>query len=74
MDYKNNLRVVRQNAGMSISELARRVDSTRQTITSIELYGQEPSVKLGLKIALALQVDPYEIFFNNFVIQGLQRG
>lgn len=68
----NNLRKVRQNTGMSISELARRTKTSRQTITNIELNGQEPSVILGLRIAEALNKDIRDIFFTDDVIQGLQ--
>lgn len=42
---------------MSVSELARRTGTTRQTITNIELHGQEPGIKLGLQIAQALNRD-----------------
>lgn len=72
MTYKNKLREIRMDIGMPISELARRTDTTRQTITNIELHGQEPSVTLALKIAKALKRDPFDIFFTNDVIQGLQ--
>ncbi|RUL56496.1 helix-turn-helix transcriptional regulator [Lysinibacillus antri] len=72
MTYKNNLREIRKEIGMPISELARRTETSRQTITNIELHGQEPSVTLALKIAKELRSDPYDIFFTNDVIQGLQ--
>ena len=68
----NRLREVREEVGMSVSELARRSGTTRQTITNIELHGQEPSVTLAFKIANALNRDPQEIFLTNFVIQDLQ--
>lgn len=72
MTYSNNLREIRKDIGMPISELARRTDTSRQTITNIELHGQEPSVTLALKIAKELCRDPYDIFFTTNVIQGLQ--
>lgn len=74
MNNANNLRSIREEVGMSVSELARRSKTSRQTITNIELRGQEPSVKLALQIAKVLKRDPYDIFFNDFVIQGLQNG
>lgn len=76
MDNKttNNLRKVRQDIGMSLSELARRAGTSRQTITNIELHGQEPSASLALSIAEVLKTDPYEIFFTKSVIQDLQNG
>ncbi|MFJ3386873.1 helix-turn-helix transcriptional regulator [Lysinibacillus sp. NPDC086135] len=70
----NNVRLTRQEIGMTLSELARRSNTSRQTITNIELHGQEPGVKLGLQIAMALNKHPNEIFFYDFVIQGLQKG
>lgn len=73
MNNKNKLRKVRNDVGMSLSELARRSKTSRQTITNIELKGQEPSVTLALRIAKVLKQDPYDIFFNDFVIQGLQK-
>lgn len=74
MNNKNELRKIRKEVGMSLSELARRSKTSRQTITNIELKGQEPSVTLALRIARVLKRDPYDIFFNDFVTQGLQKG
>lgn len=68
----NKLRDVRTEVGMSVSELARRAKTTRQTITNIELHGQEPSGSLMLAISNALKKDPREIFFTNFGIHDLQ--
>lgn len=59
----NRLREVREDIGMSIAELARRAGVSRQTITNIELHGQEPSGYLVLSISAALKKDPREIFF-----------
>ncbi|QPQ35938.1 helix-turn-helix transcriptional regulator [Lysinibacillus sp. JNUCC-52] len=70
----NKVREIRQELGMSLSELARRTKTSRQTITNIELHGQEPGVRLGLLIANALNRNPNDIFFNEFVIRGLQKG
>lgn len=69
----NKVRETRKEIGMSLSELARRTKTSRQTITNIELHGQEPGVRLGLQIANALNRNPNEIFFNDFVIHGLQK-
>lgn len=70
----NRLREERKSVGMSVSELARRSNTSRQTITNIELHGQEPSGTIMLAIAKALNKDPREIFFAKLVIQGLQIG
>ena len=58
----NEVRETREAAGMSLAELARRSGTSRQTITNIELHGQEPSVGLALAISSALKADPYKIF------------
>lgn len=50
----NRLREVRMMIGMSVSELAHRTNTSRQTITNIELHGQEPSGFVMLEIANAL--------------------
>lgn len=60
----NRLREMRKNRGMSVAELARRTKSSRQTITNIELNGQEPSGLLMLLISEALEKDPRDIFFK----------
>lgn len=59
----NKLREVRTDIGMSLAELARRANTSRQTITNIELHGQEPSGTLVLSVSNALKKDPREIFF-----------
>jgi DNA-binding XRE family transcriptional regulator len=63
----NRLREIREEIGMSVSELARRVKTSRQTITNIELHGQEPSGTLVMNISEALKKDPREIFFTQGV-------
>lgn len=68
----NKLRKVRESVGMSVSELARRAKTSRQTITSIELHGQEPSGFLMLSIANVLNKDPRDIFFTNDVSHVIQ--
>lgn len=70
----NKLREIRMDTGMSVSELARRAQTSRQTITNIELHGQEPSGTLMLSIANVLKKDPREIFFASDVIQDLQKS
>lgn len=68
----NKLREIREEIGMSVSELARRAKTTRQTITNIELHGQEPSGLLVMSISSALKRDPREIFFIKCVKHELQ--
>jgi DNA-binding XRE family transcriptional regulator len=66
----NRLREVRKEVGMPISELARRVKTSRQTITNIELYGQVPNGLLMILICEVLKKEPKEIFFESNVIHG----
>jgi putative transcriptional regulator len=59
---------------MSVAELARRAKTSRQTITSIELRGQEPSGLLLINIGEALKRDPREIFFEVDVTHVKQKS
>ncbi|MFM9329007.1 helix-turn-helix transcriptional regulator [Paenibacillus mesotrionivorans] len=70
----NKLRETRQAVGMSVSELARRANTTRQTITNIELHGSEPSGLLVITISEALKKDPRDIFFKSVVAHVEQNG
>lgn len=70
----NKLREIRAEVGMSVAELARRSGASRQTITAIELHGQEPCGKHLLSISAALKKDPREIFFISFVSHEEQKG
>lgn len=63
----NKLREIRTEVGMSVSELARRADTSRQTITNIELHGQEPKGLLMISISEALKKSPREIFLSKVV-------
>jgi transcriptional regulator with XRE-family HTH domain len=66
----NNLRVVRKEIGMPLSELARRSNVSRTTITKIELHGKIPKGDVMLSISAALKRDPREIFFTHTAIRG----
>ena len=59
----NKLREVRETSGMSVSELARKVGTSRQNMTKIELHGRIPSGLLMIKICEVLKCEPKEIFF-----------
>jgi putative transcriptional regulator len=67
--FNNKLRNIREERGMSVAELARRSKTSRQTITNIELNGQEPSGRLLISISNVLGKDPREIFFYDDVTQ-----
>jgi putative transcriptional regulator len=72
--FNNKLRIIREERGMSVAELARRSKTSRQTITNIELNGQEPSGRLLISISNVLGRDPRDIFFYDDVTQGQQNG
>ncbi|WP_342042832.1 helix-turn-helix transcriptional regulator [Bacillus sp. OTU2372] len=63
----NKLKEVRTNQGMSISELARRTNLNRITISNIENGYSNPTVKTVSIICKVLSKNPNDIFFNNNV-------
>lgn len=68
---ENRLRQVRIEIGMSVSELARRAGTTRQTIHAIEAKKRKRiDGNLMFRIADALKREEREIFFAKSVIHG----
>jgi len=61
----NNLREVRKEVGLTVTELAKRVGVSRFTITNIELHRQIPNGSLLLKICRVLNKKPEDIFFED---------
>lgn len=47
----NSVRLVREAAGMTQAELARRIGVTRQTVIAIEQQKYSPSLELAFQIA-----------------------
>lgn len=70
---KNKLKDIRLDVGMSVSELARRAKTSRQTIHAIENNSRK-SIKgdLMFRIADALKRDEREIFFDCGVLHEEQ--
>lgn len=60
---KNRLKEVRQSKKVSQEELAKLVGTTRQTIISIEKNIFNPSARLALLLAVALDVKFEELFY-----------
>lgn len=58
----NSIRAVREAAGMTQAELARRVGVTRQTLIAIEQGRYSPSLELAFQIARAFGVGLDELF------------
>jgi len=63
MVLKNNLKEVRCQKGLTQEELADLVGVSRQTIISIERYKYKPSLELGLKLALTLDIKIEALFY-----------
>ena len=64
VELKNRLKVLRfWHSEITQQELADQVGVTRQTILAIEKGKFNPSMKLALQIARALEVRVDEIFF-----------
>lgn len=63
MVLKNNLKAVRYQKGLTQEELADLVGVSRQTIISIERYKYKPSLELGLKLALTLDIKIEGLFY-----------
>jgi DNA-binding XRE family transcriptional regulator len=51
------LKALRERRGMSKSELARRADTTYQTILNIESHRYDPRARTLAKIARALEIN-----------------
>ena len=62
MDYTNNLYEIRKSRNLSQEDLARSVDSCRNTIGNIERGLQDPSLSMAYKIAKYFELSVYEIF------------
>jgi len=60
---KNKLRVARAERNISQEELANMVGASRQTILAIENEKFNPSMKLGMLIALALNKSVEDLFY-----------
>ena len=57
-----NIKIYRNTCGISQAKLAERVDSATNYIAAIETGRRFPSVQMIEKIAVALKVDPPELF------------
>ena len=61
--FKNRLREMRNEKGLSKSELAQIVDVSRQTISSIENGQFNPTAKLALILCIALDQKFEDMFY-----------
>lgn len=60
---KNNLKQIRTEKKLSQQELADMVGVSRNTISSLETSQYEPTAKLALILAIALDKKVEELFF-----------
>lgn len=60
---KNNLKKVRADKNISQQELANMVGVSRNTISSLETGQYEPSAKLALVLAIALDMKFEDLFY-----------
>ena len=58
----NSIRAVREAAGMTQVELARRVGVTRQTLIAIEQGKYSPTLELAFRIARVFRVPLDQVF------------
>ena len=60
---KNNLKIARQEKGLSQTELAQLVGVSRNTISSIEVGTFNPTAKLALVLCIALDKKFEDLFY-----------
>lgn len=60
---KNNLKKVRADKNISQQELANMVGVSRNTISSLETGQYEPTAKLALVLAIALDMKFEDLFY-----------
>ncbi|WP_203582398.1 helix-turn-helix transcriptional regulator [Microbacterium hibisci] len=58
----NSIRAVRETAGMTQADLARRVGVTRQTLIAIEQGRYSPTLELAFQLARAFGVSLDDLF------------
>ncbi|RYD48678.1 MAG: transcriptional regulator [Sphingomonadales bacterium] len=63
---KNRLRVLRAEAALSQSELAKLLGVSRQTINAVETDKYDPSLPLALRMARIFGVQVDEIFLDDW--------
>tara|TARA_B100000927_G_C16312970_1_gene408196 strand:+ start:246 stop:449 length:204 start_codon:yes stop_codon:yes gene_type:complete len=65
--FRHRVKEYRLKKKWSQQELAKRVEVSRQTIISIESYRYNPSLELGVKLALTLEVSIEKLFYFDFI-------
>lgn len=60
---KNNVKMLRKEAGLRQEDLAAQVGVSRQTIIAVENNKYDPTLELAMKLAIALGKKVEDIFF-----------
>ncbi|MEJ9151745.1 helix-turn-helix transcriptional regulator [Bacillus smithii] len=60
---RNNIKLLRNEAGITQEQLAKELKITRQTVIAIENHRYNPSLELALKIAKFFNKQVEDIFF-----------
>ena len=63
LSFKNKIKEVRENKGVSQAKLAETVGTTRQTIIAIEKGTFSPTAKLAYLLCLALDTKFEDLFY-----------
>lgn len=66
MQLENRLKELREAAGWSQGELARRLGVSRQTINAVETDKYDPSLPLALRLSRLFGVPVPEIFIDSW--------
>ncbi len=66
MIFRHRVKEFRLKRGWSQQELGIRLGVTRQTIISIESYRFNPSLELGMRLSLELDVPVDTLFFFDY--------
>lgn len=69
MDIGNRVRELREEQGLSISELAERAGLTRNGVSRIELGSRKPAADSIEALARGLNVDPGRLFESPLVLR-----
>ena len=68
-----NIRILRKSHHLSQSELAEMCKTSTNYISSIETGRRFPSLDMMEKMAIALEVDTVELFYNNYAQKEKER-
>ena len=66
MIFRHRVKEFRLKQGWSQQELGLRVGVSRQTIISIESYRYNPSLELGMRLSIELDIPMDTLFYFDF--------